>query len=690
MWVPLEITIKNLFSYQDVNFKFNKGKTTLVYGVNKSDQGAASNGSGKSSLIDSISLSITGDTLRDINKKDIIRNNEKSGEVEIILSNKILSKEIKIIRRLHVTKSTEIEIWENNILRSDLKDMHPKESDKAILEYLDISKDDINNYYLISKGKYVSFFLSNDSSKKEVINRFSKANIIDPIDDTIKTDLSVLDKTITTHEKDESVLLSKLEIYKQQLIDDQNNDIELLRQDTISKLDDKILNSSNKINLLKTDLNNTNTIIDDLKTKLSTISSIKEEEEVSILSNNIENIENDIRKRKNEYNEIEEKYKPDFVKISEFYNNIENDILNLKQEQKDLNRIISDIEKNISDEIECPKCTHKFILRDKSYNVEEAKESLPNFKKNTLEITEKINLSNEKLIKLDDRKIYVKDKISNEQIDITNSAKLLKLDLNRNESLLTDLNNKIKNINLSKLDIERNINSNLHKIESINNDIQFQKDEIIKNDKLINIEKDRIYESKSVSISNNIDTLNNELSTLSSTVENIRNTRKKTIEWQLRFKKFKSFLANNSISSIQTHSNYYLSQMKTNLTTMIDGFRELSSGKMKEEITILVSRDGLNGENFNKFSGGEKSKCDLSCIFAMQKLINMTSKSGGLDLIFIDEVLESIDSDGIKDIVNSLSNLNQTIMMITHVDPDNYFECDKLIVEKTNGYSLFV
>lgn len=236
MWTITQITIKNLFSHQDTTLDFNNNKATLLYGVNKTDRGSKSNGSGKSSVLECISLALTGDLLRDVSRKEVIRNGEKVGEVNLTLYNTISKKSLNIIRRPHITKATEIEIWESGILRSDLKDMHPKESDKAILEYLDITKDDLMNYFLISKEKYVSFFLSNDASKKEAINRFSKANIIDPIFDAVKIDIEKMSLEIHEIEKKQGNLNAKIEVFEEQILKIKEEDIEKQRKEIIDSL----------------------------------------------------------------------------------------------------------------------------------------------------------------------------------------------------------------------------------------------------------------------------------------------------------------------------------------------------------------------------------------------------------------------------------------------------------------------
>ena len=92
MWYPVSLKIVNLFSHEDSEFEFSNNKTTLVSGVNKTDSNVQSNGSGKTSILDCISIALIGEPLRDISKKEIVRNGEKSGQCTLILKNNVLDK----------------------------------------------------------------------------------------------------------------------------------------------------------------------------------------------------------------------------------------------------------------------------------------------------------------------------------------------------------------------------------------------------------------------------------------------------------------------------------------------------------------------------------------------------------------------------------------------------------------------
>lgn len=224
----------------------------------------------------------------------------------------------------------------------------------------------------------------------------------------------------------------------------------------------------------------------------------------------------------------------------------------------------------------------------------------------------------------------------------------------------------------------------------INTKASFYDTQMKECDKAIKEENEKKYEDPLTSIEEKINVLTKQNEELQVEIDGWEADKGNLMEWQVRFKQFKSFLANTSISAIEEMTNFFLSKMRTNLTVMINGYRELSNKKLKEEIETLVCRDGLNGERIQKFSGEEKCEINLAAILAFQKIINIASPTGGLNLLFIDEILESADSKALGYIIKSLIPLEQTIFIITHVSPDTIFECNQLKVEKVNGISTII
>jgi DNA repair exonuclease SbcCD ATPase subunit len=147
-------------------------------------------------------------------------------------------------------------------------------------------------------------------------------------------------------------------------------------------------------------------------------------------------------------------------------------------------------------------------------------------------------------------------------------------------------------------------------------------------------------------------------------------------------------LTNKSLYTIQGFCNLYLSKIHTDLQIKLEGFKTLSDGKtVKENITTIIFRDGGEEEDYKCFSGGEKDRLIFSTILTFQSLVNQKSKSGGLDLCVIDEVFGRTDALGMRLFIESLQELNRTVLLISQVQTNSEI-VKPLIVSKENGWSI--
>ena len=90
-----------------------------------------------------------------------------------------------------------------------------------------------------------------------------------------------------------------------------------------------------------------------------------------------------------------------------------------------------------------------------------------------------------------------------------------------------------------------------------------------------------------------------------------------------------------------------------------------------------------------QLSTGERKKIDFAVLIALIRLLKM--KFSGVNLVFLDEIFSSIDSDGIHHILKVLSNtcreLNLNIFVINHSQlPTEIFDY-RVEISKNNGFS---
>lgn len=185
MWRLSEIQLKNIVSFHEASYKFDQGVATLIFGKNEDNASQPCNGSGKSALIEAISLALTGEPLRKVKSVEEIINDEAEEAYDFVrLDNDFDGTSFTIERTISRNAAQIIECHKYDSSGSEIetdKTVQPTVLDynKFILSELGLTKDDIYNNFILCDNKYESFFDCSDKSKKEVINRFSNGVIID-------------------------------------------------------------------------------------------------------------------------------------------------------------------------------------------------------------------------------------------------------------------------------------------------------------------------------------------------------------------------------------------------------------------------------------------------------------------------------------------------------------------------------
>ena len=73
----------------------------------------------------------------------------------------------------------------------------------------------------------------------------------------------------------------------------------------------------------------------------------------------------------------------------------------------------------------------------------------------------------------------------------------------------------------------------------------------------------------------------------------------------------------------------------------------------------------------------------------MQRIINQSTEGKGLNLIVMDEIVESLDSQGLESLLKSLNTLGLNVLMISHATMDMNYQ-NTVTVKKINGISEII
>lgn len=688
MFKPKSIELVNITTHEHTKYEFRQGLPTLIIGKNEDDPSQKGNGSGKSGFMEGTAIAITGSPVRDASNREMVRRGCEYGEVTLELYNTMYPCELKIYRKLYAgTKSAEVQVWENGeqVVVSDVK-----EYNKLIFEYLAISKEDFFNFYLLTHATYTPFFSVGDTKKKEVVNRFSGANKVDGTKEFVDIEIEEKKAVVNSVQKLIDVNSGKQELIAKQIEDEEQKFSAVGKAEAIAEIEETI-----------------NTLLDEGEAAVAEVSTLENEillkkrfineQQLELNKHNAELSKKDeedlklskqIEAHEGELSALEEKYEEPKRNAKSLRTTLQDEVAILRENINEAESIKAEIEKQLHGTIECPKCHHKFFIGGQEMTWEEASASLAETKDLLNDLNEDLT---KKLAQID---VHLKAEatldsaLEESQVQCRAIIKTIR---QQQDELMTD----VRRIKLASKEVhnqidlaERSIATLEKKIianQAISDKNATQTEELMK--QIEEIEKGSSTESKK--LEEMLMTILDEGNDLQDRLQEAMNNMKAVEEWNTNFKNFKSFLANQSLKTIEDYTNMYLQKMGTNLSIRIEGYRLMSNKKLKEEIKIDVIRDGIDVSSYGTFSGGERARIDIAVILAIQSLINLNASSGGIDLLFIDEVMDSVDTLGMQYIIEGLKNVGRTVLIVSQVEINSLQE-DTLIIRKENKISRIV
>ena len=351
----------NFQSFESLSYNFPSGRAVLIEGENRTDDGQATNGSGKSSFGEMIYYSLLGSSSTGKRDMKLVRKGEKQATLKLVLTNEYLHQELTIERTLFTSasKPSTLEISINGESQR-ARYATINDGNKLILELLDISADDLKNYFLVNRKRFVSFFDSPDSAKRGLLARFSNIDRIQKIADQI--DVTLKDRQAEINAKVSSTvsLRSKIELLGQQIEEAEGVD---LYEQKKKEIEGKLVScGSRQKNIAKE--------ISDIE------SSLKEgEKEESELDKKVSNFNEQIRTLQS----ID--YDAKLAQNSEKQAKLQEQIDKLKKQKRDIQDEASSLSKDLQPVlvmlegvVTCPNCKTEFSVGQEGLDIEEARQ----------------------------------------------------------------------------------------------------------------------------------------------------------------------------------------------------------------------------------------------------------------------------------------------------------------------------
>lgn len=122
----------------------------------------------------------------------------------------------------------------------------------------------------------------------------------------------------------------------------------------------------------------------------------------------------------------------------------------------------------------------------------------------------------------------------------------------------------------------------------------------------------------------------------------------------------------DSIGDVATRLIRAIPNMST-ATIQFEGLKETKEGKIKEEVTCLISMDGEIGIPVKSLSGGERSSTDLAIDLSVIKFIEERTGKG-IDLMVLDEPFTGLDTTNVFEALEMLKECSsdKRLLIVDH------------------------
>ena len=688
----------NFLTFKDFEYFF-KSSPLLVQGENLTDDGQSTNGTGKSGLQTIIEQCMTATNSRGVKDSELVRYGESVGNIQLFASCDFRKERLHIDYDIHVKGSNKLRLLIQSYGDENWKEVsfsNMAHGKKFISEWFAIDTDDLFNYYIINNTRFKSFFKSSNTEKVALIERFSDASIVDGIE---KIDTETLDKDLKSQGDKVSEIKGKIEQTKELLEKEETRNLNEEKQEAEEEIEAHILQIKEEIGELEKKIPIIKSEEEGFKKTIQEKTDLKAvyETEKSDIDKRSKIAKESLETAKNELKTAREQVES-FVKTDWKVKRQKHDLdleekkkakqeAVLKEEQANgqknqVTQILQNVENALKSSITCPSCSHEFIIDGDIEKVKERKEGALKLKP----VIEKIVTDAQHLIKniKDDVDVIEKlisgineqERQENQSYNSLNTAlnnvtvqvngfertvngfdkEYTELSGKENARVLSiqESNNKISNITVRVGAVETEIKGCEREIEAL---------ETAKKNLKVNDNSEQIKELKEILKESEIDLSDWEIE------HNLTSDKLFELnQWSKNFKNFRLFLANKSLEVIEYHCNRYLNEMQSDMTVKINGFKVLTDGSVKEEISVSIIRE--LERSFASFSGGERGRLLFASILANRFMINETHPYGGLDFLAVDEVFEGVDSTGIVSLIDSAKLLSIPVLIITHVSVD--------------------
>ena len=634
------LLIKGFQSVDEIQLDLKDRGITVVKGINNYENNVKSNGSGKSSIFESIIFALYGETSLGI--KDPENRILKKG-YRVILDFEVNGIDYTICRVKEKDKST-VELWQGlGDTRENISGRNKTDTEKIIQNTLGINKELFLDSIFLAQGISTNLSSLSPTARKERLEILTGTEqLIEEFKAYIKSRQLKYEAKCTeiTLEKsklegNKTALSGQIDTLKSKINEIEQENERKKQQCSVEQIEKQIDEYNTEINILDNDIVNTeNHINNNLKNSIQKdqveIDNLKEQKRV------IEIEKESINERLNAQRDIVHSID---TKIS----NLNNDKTN---HEKDIQKTQTEIEE-IRKSDTCPTCGRKYdnaneahiqeTINKKNIIIENSTNALNEIIKNINDINQQMELE---VIKGK----QIREEYDSKQVQIENINNFIQ----EKENMTNKTNNEIE----SQRNLISNKQSQIKEIQNKIKELQTKKEELLKVEIVSTAEYEKMVHDASSNIKDievQIDTLQKEYITQDDLVSVCKYI------LQLTTKQFRTYLLQNSIKLLNTKLEDLSKRLFSNVKDVIT----IDGDDSKLDIK-------LGDATYESLSGGEKTRVNM-CLLLAQKYL--ASNLGNIDcnVIILDEVLGQCDSEAEMNIIDLIIEELQSVSSIIFI-----------------------
>jgi DNA repair exonuclease SbcCD ATPase subunit len=139
----------------------------------------------------------------------------------------------------------------------------------------------------------------------------------------------------------------------------------------------------------------------------------------------------------------------------------------------------------------------------------------------------------------------------------------------------------------------------------------------------------------------------------------------RAVETVLGTEGVRAHLLSEALGALETTANFWLSRLApVGISVALKPYAEQKSGNVRDRISLEIEGAG-GGNGYDGASTGEQRRIDIALLFALADLASGGEPRG---TIFLDEVLDTLDPEGIELVSQALRELaaDRAVMVVSH------------------------